>query len=80
MADFYLKIKTNRMILKNLNNQKEVEIEGNFSTSRLLIGKFYDAEFQLHTLLHRHGFLKGIKQIFECKHRVLIHPLEHHMS
>ncbi|WP_175485859.1 hypothetical protein [Xenorhabdus japonica] len=52
MADFYLKIKTNRMILKNLNNQKEVEIEGNFSTSRLLIGEFYDAEFQLRTLLH----------------------------
>ncbi|MDC9597021.1 hypothetical protein [Xenorhabdus anantnagensis] len=76
MADFYLKIKTNRMILKNLNNQKEMEIEGNFSTSRLLIGDFYDAKFQLHTLLHQHGFLKGIKQIFECKHRVLVHPLE----
>ncbi|OTA17913.1 hypothetical protein Xvie_00591 [Xenorhabdus vietnamensis] len=75
MADFYLKIKTNRMTLKNLNNQKELEIEGDFSTTRLLIGEFYNAEFQLRTLLHQHGFLKGIKRLFERKHRVLIHPL-----
>ncbi|MBI6549331.1 hypothetical protein [Xenorhabdus lircayensis] len=75
MTDFYLKIKTNRMILKNLNNQKELEIEGNFSTSRLLVGDFYNAKLQLNTLLNQHGFLKGIKQLFECKHRVLVHPL-----
>ncbi|PHM74939.1 hypothetical protein [Xenorhabdus kozodoii] len=76
MADFYLKIKTNRMILKNLKNQQEREIGGNFSTPRLLIGDFYNALFQLNTLLNQHGFLKGIKQFFECKHRVLVHPLD----
>ncbi|AOM41515.1 hypothetical protein [Xenorhabdus hominickii] len=76
MADFYLKIKTNRMILKNLKNQKELKIEGSFSTSRLLIGEFDNAVFQLHTLINQHGFLKGIKRLFERKHRVLIHPLE----
>ncbi|MDC9580863.1 hypothetical protein PSI15_04635 [Xenorhabdus sp. PR6a] len=76
MADFYLKINTNRMILKNLKNQQQLEIKGNFSTSRLLIGDFYNAEFQLHALLNQHGFLKGIKRLFEGKHRVLIHPLD----
>ncbi|WP_340613673.1 hypothetical protein [Xenorhabdus thailandensis] len=76
MADFYLKIKTNRMILKNLKNQLELEIVGHFSTPRLLIGDFYNAMFQLNTLLNQHGFLRGIKQLFECKHRVLIHPLD----
>ncbi|WP_143707528.1 hypothetical protein [Xenorhabdus ehlersii] len=76
MADFYLKIKTNLMILKNLKNQQDLEITGNFSTPRLLIGDFYNAMFQLNALLNQHGFLQGIKQLFECKHRVLIHPLD----
>ncbi|MBD2809827.1 hypothetical protein ID853_02740 [Xenorhabdus sp. Vera] len=75
MADFYLKIKTNRMILKNLNNKNELEIEGNFSTPRLLIGEFYDAISQLQSLLNQHGVMKGIARLFGRKHRVLVHPL-----
>ncbi|MBC8948975.1 hypothetical protein Xets_01668 [Xenorhabdus sp. TS4] len=70
LADFYLKIKTNLMILKNLKNQQDLEITGNFSTPRLLIGDFYNAMFQLNALLNQHGFLQGIKQLFECKHRI----------
>ncbi|MDC9620878.1 hypothetical protein PSI22_04360 [Xenorhabdus sp. XENO-7] len=76
MADFYLKIKTNQMILKNLNNQRELTIEGNFSSSRLLVGDFYNAELQLRSLLNQHGFMKGINKFFGRKHRVLIHPLD----
>ncbi|MDC9594001.1 hypothetical protein [Xenorhabdus sp. IM139775] len=48
--------------MKNLKNQQQLEIKGNFSTSRLLIGDFFDAAFQLQTLLNQHRFLKGIKQ------------------
>ncbi|MGJ0635719.1 YjaA family stress response protein [Xenorhabdus bovienii] len=76
MADFYLKIKTNQMILKNLNNQRELAIEGNFSSSRLLVGDFYNAELQLRTLFTQHGFMRGINKFFGRKHRVLIHPLD----
>ncbi|WP_052189690.1 MULTISPECIES: hypothetical protein [Xenorhabdus] len=76
MADLYLRIKTNQMILKNLSNQKELSITGNFSTSRLLVGDFYNAEQQLHLLLKQHGLIRFIDRFFGRKHRVLIHPLE----
>ncbi|WP_340609840.1 hypothetical protein [Xenorhabdus bharatensis] len=75
MVDLYLKIKTNQMILKNLNNQKELSITGNFSTSRLLVGDFYDAELQLHLLFKQHGLMQLIRRFFGSKHRMLVHPL-----
>ncbi|CDL80306.1 hypothetical protein [Xenorhabdus cabanillasii] len=76
MADLYLKIKTNQMLLKNLNNQKELSITGNFSTSRLLVGDFYDAKQQLHLLLKQHGIMRFVDRFFGRSHRILIHPLE----
>ncbi|MDX7986819.1 hypothetical protein FE392_05655 [Xenorhabdus sp. 12] len=76
MADFYLKIKTNHMILKDLKTQKELEIKGNFSTSRLLVGDFYDAEYQLSTLVNQHGFREGLRGWLDRRHRVVIHPLD----
>ncbi|MDX7990218.1 hypothetical protein [Xenorhabdus littoralis] len=76
MADFYLKIKTNLMILKDLNTQKELEIKGDFSTTRLLVGEFFNAESQLFTLLKLHGFRKGLRRFLDWNHRVIIHPLD----
>ncbi|PHM37326.1 hypothetical protein [Xenorhabdus innexi] len=76
MADLYLKIKTNQMILKNLNNQKELSITGNFSTSRLLVGDFYNAELQLRLLCKQHNLIRFIDRFFSRNHRVLIHPLD----
>ncbi|PHM45173.1 hypothetical protein Xmau_01381 [Xenorhabdus mauleonii] len=76
MADFYFKIKTNHMILKDLKTQKELEIKGNFSTSRLLVGDFYNATSQLATLVNQHGFRKGLRRLLDRSHRVVIHPLD----
>ncbi|PHM59818.1 hypothetical protein [Xenorhabdus sp. KK7.4] len=76
MVDLYLKIKTNQMTLKNLNNQKELSITGNFSTSRLLVGDFYDAKLQLDSLFKQHGLMRFIERFLGRRHRLLIHPLE----
>ncbi|CDL82853.1 hypothetical protein [Xenorhabdus szentirmaii] len=64
------------MILKNINTQKEFEIEGNFSSSRLLIGEFHDAHRQLVKLLRRHHFRKGLRWFLDWRNRIIIHPLE----
>ena len=74
MADYYLQIRINSMILKDLETHEEYNVTGEFSSSRLIIGDFFVAEYVLYQLVCKMGL--KVKLPFASRHRVLVQALE----
>lgn len=73
MADFYLTIHTDLMTLRELKSGTEVSQTGKFSTSRILIGDFYLAEFIVRQLVTQLGF--HVTLPFIRSHNIVVQPL-----
>ncbi|ETT04632.1 TPA: YjaA family stress response protein [Providencia alcalifaciens] len=74
MADFYLQIRTNSMTLKNLETHEEHSATGEFSTQRMVVGDFFNAESVLYQLVCDMGL--NVRRPFASRHRVLVQALE----
>ncbi|EPW3171711.1 YjaA family stress response protein [Providencia stuartii] len=74
MADFYLQLRTNSMTLKNLKTHEEYTAEGEFSSSRLIVGDFYVAQSLLIQLID--AMKLSIRLPLTPHHRIVIQALE----
>ncbi len=74
MADYYLQIRTNSMTLKNLETHEEYSAAGEFTSSRLIVGEFFVAEYVLYQLICKMGL--KVKLPFASRHRILVQALD----
>lgn len=74
MADYYLQLRTNSMTLKNLETHEEYTAEGDFSSSRLIIGDFYVAQSLLVQLID--AMKLSVRLPLTPHHRIVVQALE----
>ena len=74
MADFYLQIRTDSMVLKNIETHEEHTATGKFSSSRLIIGDFYLAEYVLSQLVSEMDL--KVRLPLTPHHRIVVQALE----
>lgn len=76
MADFYLQIRTDSMVLKNIETHEEHTAAGKFSSSRLIIGDLDLAEYVLSQLISQMGL--QVRLPLTPHHRIVVQALEKH--
>jgi hypothetical protein len=68
----YIKIQRNSVTIRNVNSKAEATMTGTFSTSRLLVGTFSEAEGLIRELRNK----VAPKSFFKAAHVAVVHPGE----